>query len=49
MASVLQGQDKKQPDQYLNEKPFGKFLGPFLLPVSQDAICAHYRLSGASS
>lgn len=49
MAPVVQGHDKKQTDQYLNEKPFGKFLGPFLPPVSLDAICAHYRLSGASS
>lgn len=31
MALVRQGHDKRGADQYLNEKPFGKFLGLFFL------------------
>lgn len=37
----------KGADQYLNEKPFGKFLMPPPTPPRLDAIPAGYRLSGA--
>lgn len=37
----------KGADQYLNEKPFGKFLKAFPPPLWLDAIPARYRLSGA--